>query len=102
MGRLGIGLLIGGIVVAVAIGLAVGVLAGNRTTPTPALLPVPDPQYRVHCNTIDRRDDACSQSGIDVRPPVLDEACTRLGAVGRWVVAGPTGDDRLCSAARGR
>src|SRR4030088_659528 len=100
MGRLGIVLLIGGLVIAVAIGLAVGGLAGNRTAPTPALLPAPDPQHRVHCNTIDRPDDACRQSGISVRPPVLGGACARLGGVGGGVAAGPTGDDRMCSTAR--
>jgi hypothetical protein len=100
MGRLGIVLLIGGIVIAVAIGLAVGVLAGNRTAPTPALLPAPDTQHRVHCTTIDRPDDACSENGIAVRPPVVGAACTRLGSVGSWVAAGRTGDDRACRPGR--
>ena len=89
-------LLIVGIVITVGIGLAVGVLAGNRASPTPGLLPTPDPGQAVHCTSVERRADSCQQGGLDVRPPVVGQACSLAAGPGVWRAAGRSGDDRVC------
>ena len=87
-------LLIAGIVVAVGIGLAVGVLAGNRSSPTPGLLPQADPSHPVRCTSIEQvAPDACSQGALDVRPPVLGSPCALPGGAGVWRAVG---SDRVC------
>jgi hypothetical protein len=88
--------LIAGLVVAVGIGLAVGVLAGNRTSPTPSLLPAPDPTHIVHCTSVQGVADACRQNGLDVRPPIVGQACALPAGGGLWTVRG-TSLDRICA-----
>lgn len=97
MSRAWIILLLMGLVVAVGIGLAVGVLAGNRTSLMPSLLPPPDPSHLVRCTSIERVADACRQAGLDVRPPVLGQACALPTGAGTWTAEGRTGQDRVCA-----
>jgi hypothetical protein len=97
MSRRWTSLLLAGLVVAVGIGLAVGVLAGNRTSSMPSLLPPPDPSHLVRCTSIARVADACRQDGLDVRPPMLGQACARPTGPGTWTARGRTGEDRICA-----
>src|SRR6478672_2506490 len=97
MRRAWIGLLLAGLVVAVGIGLAVGVLAGNRTSSMPSLLPAPDPSHLVRCTSIARLADACRQDGLDVRPPTLGQACALPTGAGTWTARGRSGEDRVCA-----
>jgi len=97
MGRGWLILFLAGLVVAVGIGLAVGVLAGNRTSPTPSLLPAPDPTRVVHCTSVRRPADACRQDGVDVRPPIVGQACALPAGGGAWTAHGATSQDRVCS-----